>query len=460
MATWKPENVLLTLKGNEALSKVLAGQGKLTVTRIVAGAGYVSPSTLYNQKDVSNIKQTLEVNRVVTDANGSEISTTLSNINLDTAYNLYQIGVYCKHTDSDEEFLYLIAQCETDKPDNIPAKTDTVANFSYNLYIQHEGTTQFEVTVNQSGVLDVSMLGKPNGVATLDSSGKVPSEQIPSLEYAAKKHASQHATGGSDPITPASIGAMPSMKRTFIYDGINSTKNLTTAGWYRILKHDSLNDKAFLINIGHQYSDTGPENVLFFVCSMPSCPSIVVLSHSNNPSRPTIIFYKKIRITKDSNYMYIDFYRAQDGDVCIPRVSIIEFVTDATTVQDKKGEPLDVLPVDEAPDGETVLLMQDVSVIPSGNVLTDANKAKSVAITLTASGWNSSSKTQTVTVSGVLADETKQLITPTPALASQTAYYEAVVLCTGQAANKLTFTAKKIPTADLTVYVTIQEVSA
>lgn len=228
MATWKPENVLLTLKGNEALSKVLAGQGKLTVTRIVAGAGYVSPSTLYNQKDVSNIKQTLEVNRVVTDANGSEISTTLSNINLDTAYNLYQIGVYCKHTDSGEEFLYLIAQCETDKPDNIPAKTDTVASFSYNLYIQHEGTTQFEVTVNQPGAISVSMLGKPNGVATLDSSGKVPSGQIPSLEYAAKKHASQHATGGSDPITPASIGAAPT-GHTHNYAGSSSAGGSATS---------------------------------------------------------------------------------------------------------------------------------------------------------------------------------------------------------------------------------------
>lgn len=52
------------------------------------------------------------------------------------------------------------------------------------------------------------------------------------------------------------------------------------------------------------------------------------------------------------------------------------------------------------------------------------------------------------------------LITPTPALASQTAYYEAVVLCTGQSADQLTFTAKKIPTDDLTVYITIQEVGA
>ena len=83
----------------------------------------------------------------------------------------------------------------------------------------------------------------------------------------------------------------------------------------------------------------------------------------------------------------------------------------------------------------------------------------STAVTLSASGWNSSSKTHMVTVSGVLADETKQLITPTPAASSQAAYYNAGIRCTGQSENELTFTAKTIPTADLTVYVTIQGVS-
>ena len=257
--------------------------------------------------------------------------------------------------------------------------------------------------LNWIGAIPSSDKGKAGGVATLDGSGKVPSGQIPSLEYAGKTHASQHASGGSDPITPDDIGAMPSMKRTFIYDGINSIKKLTTAGWYRILKHNRPDDKAFLINIGHEYSDTGPENVLFFVCSKLSCPSIVVLSHSNNPMRPTIIFYKKIRITKDSNYTYIDFYRAQDGDECIPRVSIIEFITDATDVQVKKSEPLDVLPVDEAPDGETILLMQDVSVIPSGNVLTDANNVlEDIA------GVEGSISDKTFTVSGVSTDLLKR----------------------------------------------------
>ena len=87
-------------------------------------------------------------------------------------------------------------------------------------------------------------------------------------------------------------------------------------------------------------------------------------------------------------------------------------------------------------------------------------KPTCVTVTLSSSGWDSTAKTQTITVSEVLADETKQLITPTPAIASQTAYYNAGIRCTGQSANSLTFTAKTIPTADLTVYVTIQEVGA
>lgn len=81
-----------------------------------------------------------------------------------------------------------------------------------------------------------------------------------------------------------------------------------------------------------------------------------------------------------------------------------------------------------------------------------------VSITLPASGWSNNS--QTVTVSGVLADETAQLIQPMPAMASQSAYYGAEVLCSGQAANSLTFTCQTVPTADLTVYVVMQEVGA
>lgn len=88
----------------------------------------------------------------------------------------------------------------------------------------------------------------------------------------------------------------------------------------------------------------------------------------------------------------------------------------------------------------------------------DALKPTRLTAVLSASGWSGNS--QTITVSGVSADETAQLIMPVPALASQTAYYEAGILVTGQAANSLTFTCSTVPSSNLTVYVVMQEVGA
>ena len=79
-------------------------------------------------------------------------------------------------------------------------------------------------------------------------------------------------------------------------------------------------------------------------------------------------------------------------------------------------------------------------------------------VTLPASGW--SSNTQTVTVQGVLADESAQLIQPMPAVASQDAYISAGIICSGQAANQLTFKCSTVPTDDISLYVVITEVRA
>lgn len=100
----------------------------------------------------------------------------------------------------------------------------------------------------------------------------------------------------------------------------------------------------------------------------------------------------------------------------------------------------------------------------------DSKSPTSVTATLAADGWTNTmapvepggetvGHQQTVTVSGVVASETAQLITPTPAIASQSAYYEAGIMCTGQAANSLTFTCQTVPTSNLTVYVVIQPLS-
>lgn len=77
-----------------------------------------------------------------------------------------------------------------------------------------------------------------------------------------------------------------------------------------------------------------------------------------------------------------------------------------------------------------------------------------VTITLAAASW--SNNQQTVTVSGVLSDETAQLIQPVPASASRAAYEAAAVRATAQAVDSITFDCQSpAPVADLTVYVVI-----
>lgn len=87
----------------------------------------------------------------------------------------------------------------------------------------------------------------------------------------------------------------------------------------------------------------------------------------------------------------------------------------------------------------------------------DAYKAMAKNVNLSSSGW-SSSKTQTVTVNGVLADETAQEIMVMPAMSDMTTYHEAGIKATVQAANSLTFTCDTVPTANVSVYVVIKKV--
>lgn len=390
------------------------------------------------------------------------------------------------------------------------------------------------ITPASIGAIPSSDKGKAGGVATLDNSGKVPSGQIPSLEYAAKTHASTHATGGSDPITPESIGAAPVLKEgktiyvsttgsdetgtgaelspyatiqkaidslpknlggntvtikvsSGTYNAVSGSPIISATNFYNgwlDIRGPSSSDKAVLN--GNIYSNkcnatvrflylkavgtdlwndmqfqngciyiSDCQNVLINTCDIDgvdkSESGIFVGGQSNvGISRGDISNCDKAITTRSSN--------STRG---LATVSIYEMTgsnnnvfihSEAAVVSDHYGNSVSATTQYSKLGG--IIIKQD------GTVEGNAEKPKLLSVSLKASGWDSSAKTQTVTVSGVLADETKQLITPTPALASQAAYYDAVILCTGQAAGQLTFTAKKVPTDDLTVYVTIQEVGA
>lgn len=88
-----------------------------------------------------------------------------------------------------------------------------------------------------------------------------------------------------------------------------------------------------------------------------------------------------------------------------------------------------------------------------------ASKPTVTTVTLTAAGWNATTKKQTVTVPGVLADTSKQVIWVTQTTETAIdAYLEAGIVPVAQAANAVTLRADTVPTADITVNIVVQEV--
>lgn len=81
-------------------------------------------------------------------------------------------------------------------------------------------------------------------------------------------------------------------------------------------------------------------------------------------------------------------------------------------------------------------------------------------VTLTTAGWNANTKQQTVTVSGVLTDRTKQKVICSPVDESYDSAWNAYyVQCVGHGADSLTFQCDEIPTAAVEVFVSIHSVS-
>ena len=155
MAVWSSNNIILTQKGQELLSKVQAGFGQLTITKVVTGSGRVSASSLFTQTEVSSIKQNMSVTKVTTMSTGSNLELQVTNTNLSDSYNINQIGVYASHPDMGE-ILYMIAQCDEGTADIMPLPTITPVTMNYMFYLIHSALTQLNITVDPAGLVSVA----------------------------------------------------------------------------------------------------------------------------------------------------------------------------------------------------------------------------------------------------------------------------------------------------------------
>lgn len=162
MADWSSQNITLTAKGASALSKVQAGSGSLTITKVVASEQYVAESTLreVTSLSVENLPLTIIDRHEVQDG-GSVIQVQLSNLYLDKAFTLNEIGVFATHSDNpSEEFLYIIAQVDAETGDKIPLYATTPVTATYDIYLYNVGADNIEITISSAGLVTYEALNK------------------------------------------------------------------------------------------------------------------------------------------------------------------------------------------------------------------------------------------------------------------------------------------------------------
>ena len=292
--------------------------------------------------------------------------------------------------------------------------------------------------------------GQAGGVATLDDSGKVPASQLPSMDYV--PNSQKGAAGGV--ATLDSSGKVPSAQLPSM-DYIPTSQKGAASG---VAELDS----------------TGrvPSSQL---------PSYVddVLEFTNRAAFPATGEDGKIYVAEDTNITYrwggteyveissslalgetsSTAYRGDRGKTAYDHSQITTGNPHGTTAADVGARPSTWMPttadIGAVPTTRTVngkQLTADISLTAAD--VNAASKATYVSVTLPNTGWSNNQRA--LTVNGVLADATKQLIVPCPQSSTALDVWTAAgVKAIAQAANSLTFKCDSTPTASIPLYVAI-----
>lgn len=189
------ENAVITQQGLALQSKLIAGN-TLDITKVQIGTGTVSVPLLYKQTALQDVKKTLsQVTSITYPEEGKcAIKINITNDDVTSGYTAQQIGFFADDPD-DGEILYFIAQAESGQGTVVPSKTE-MPGFSteWTFTFQYGQADNVSVTVDPSNTVSQSEMesylsktiddlkGDADGLASLDSDGKIPTSQLPSYD--------------------------------------------------------------------------------------------------------------------------------------------------------------------------------------------------------------------------------------------------------------------------------------
>ena len=170
----------LTNAGQALQTKVLAG-ATLTFTRIALGDGQLNGQPIAPLTALISQKATVEVDSVrVVNTTTAQVAGFFSNADISTGFWWRETGVFAQDPDVGE-ILYGYTTAG-DAGDYIPTVADTRIEKYIYCSIAVASATTVDITIPSSDTyIPVSQKGAAGGVATLDSGGKVPEDQLPDL---------------------------------------------------------------------------------------------------------------------------------------------------------------------------------------------------------------------------------------------------------------------------------------
>lgn len=161
MATWKQENIMLTKVGEQALANAEAGEGKITITKVIGSA--------FTQDDIYNVNSQTQISENITfsivdnerleDNVGTSIHIQAVNKNLTAKFRLNTIVVYATHDSiGSGAFPYMVAKAENADEINTPDITPTTLNYSLTIVNTRGGL--LNITLNPAGLVPMSTFNK------------------------------------------------------------------------------------------------------------------------------------------------------------------------------------------------------------------------------------------------------------------------------------------------------------
>lgn len=174
--------LILTNAGITLQTKVLGGV-PLQLTRIGMGDGELNGTPIAALTQLIHQTATVEINQgKIMGANTYQVAGFFSNQDITTGFWWREVGVFAIDPDVGE-VLYCYANAG-DAGDYIPTAADQrIEKYIYcSITVSNASSVTIEIPASDT-FIPMSEKGVPDGVATLDATGKVPGEQIPPLPY-------------------------------------------------------------------------------------------------------------------------------------------------------------------------------------------------------------------------------------------------------------------------------------